>query len=284
MKQRTAEVLFMLVLIVSGLAAVLFLMALTIGEAHATKPKTDQEQHQKQYQNADASAYARSENDNANYNRNQAHGEGGDANATGGNSYANGGDGGSAVADGGTGIGVGQGGDAAANNNLTNNIEGTTVNDNSSVTVEGDQGDVYDFPSAPAFAPASSSDIECRSIIGFAGQNTSGGVSLGIPIPRWLSRKIRDCEREKAALGLLQMDLTLSALQMRCGQKVFQDEFGTDPAKCVEQLLAQRNCQATVEALQEELVSLRLQYDAKSTEVNEVRTRMQEQFDKCVIK
>ncbi len=267
--------------------ALIVIALLLCASAFATKPKTEPSAGVEAEANADARAFSEanakvySENENRNrvnsVNSNRAYsGTGGDAQADGGN----------ANAAGGYGVGIGAGGDsdsaAEANNTLNNTIEGDTNN----VTVEGDEADtyIYDFPSAPAFAPQSSSDIDCRSIIGFAGTTREGSISLGIPVPRWASRRIKDCEREKAAADLKAMGLTLPALQMHCDQKVFVERYGDDNAKCVEKLLTQKSCEAQLDAMQDELVSLRLQMTTRAKETEEIRRRMQSQFDKCVIK
>lgn len=91
------------------------------------------------------------------------------------------------------------------------------------------EGDTYEAPHIPvstAYAPAAFSNLNCGETIGAAWQGRNGAGSLGIPLPRWASRKQRDCFRQDDANWLANMGLPRVAIEARCATKSMQVRFG----------------------------------------------------------
>lgn len=110
---------------------------------------------------------------------------------------------------------------ADASNSVTVGMEtGDTV-----VEVAGDT-EIYDFPSNSAYAPPAFSNIKCADVLGFGYTNQSGSGSVGLPVPRWLSRKIQDCEANADANWLAELGLPLAAIEARCATRSMRKRFG----------------------------------------------------------
>lgn len=95
------------------------------------------------------------------------------------------------------------------------------------VSIEGDEV-VYDFPSNSAYAPHGLSHISCDQLLGAGYTNVNGSGSIGIPIPRWMSGKIKDCESNADATWLAEMGLTQAAVEARCSTRSMRARFGGD--------------------------------------------------------
>jgi len=142
---------------------------------------------------------------------------------------------------------IARGGDATSSSESASNARAaaesssvaenqTDVDASSDVAVVVDAGDTtvrvdgdtvtYDFPSNTSYAPPAFSNIKCGEVIGFGYTNLNGSGSLGLPVPRWLSRKIRDCEADADANWLAEMGMRLAAIEARCGTKSMQTRFG----------------------------------------------------------
>ena len=96
-----------------------------------------------------------------------------------------------------------------------------------SVNIEGDKA-VYDFPSNSAYAPNGLSHIVCDQLLGAGYTNVNGSGSIGIPIPRWMSGKIKDCESNADANWLAEMGLMQAAVEARCSTRSMRGSFGVD--------------------------------------------------------
>lgn len=121
--------------------------------------------------------------------------------------------------------------EANANNSVdtSNQVDASSAADvttgDTNVSIEGDNT-FYDFPSNSAYAPNGLSHISCDQLLGAGYTNVNGSGSLGVPIPRWLSGKIRDCEANADATWLAEMGLTQAAVEARCSTRSMRGRFG----------------------------------------------------------
>lgn len=171
----------------------LLLLVAVVGTANATSGKKKDEppqQEQAQVQAQGQGQSSNNDNSNRSYNTNQ-------------NANAN---------------------TATASSDSTNNTTSGSSSDNQVTVI----GDTYDIPSNSAFAPQPFSNMRCSAVLGAAFTNANGSGSLGIPVPRWLSRPLRDCERDADANWLAEMGMQLAAIQARCATRSMQERFGGD--------------------------------------------------------
>lgn len=87
-------------------------------------------------------------------------------------------------------------------------------------------GDTYNFPSNSSYSPPAFSNMRCSDVFGFGYTNASGSGSAGLPIPRWMSKKIQDCEANADANWLAEAGLPMAAIEARCGTRSMRDRFG----------------------------------------------------------
>jgi len=108
----------------------------------------------------------------------------------------------------------------------------------------------FNYTASTAYAPQAWSQMTCSQVIGAAGQGQSQGWSIGLPIPRFLSRAIQDCEKERDASHLAQMGFYGAAIESLCGKRSMQKVHGGTAEACVAKFAGQV-------AMQEELERLR---------------------------
>lgn len=151
------------------------------------------------------------------------------------------------------------------------------------IDIEGDTIS-YDFASNTSYAPPSFSNIRCGEVAGIGYTNTNGSGSLGIPVPRWLSRKIRDCEADADANWLAEMGMRLAAIEARCGTKSMQDRFGGSlkgqanrTTACRTRLVGLMRDEAELEGLRSAVEHLNTENAKLSKELGETK----EAVDRC---
>lgn len=135
------------------------------------------------------------------------------------------GKGGSAHAEGGDAKAYGGKGGASDASVVTGDLGGNVV-DNSNNSSDDDVSVIYETGAASAIPAQPWTHIKCGSVLGASGQGNGQGWALGIPVPRWMSRQIQDCERENDAAWLQSIGLIGDAFVSRCGKKSMQERFG----------------------------------------------------------
>lgn len=113
-------------------------------------------------------------------------------------------------------------------------------------------GDIYDIPVSTAYAPQAYSHIRCDQILGFGATKDDGSVAVGIPMPRWMSRKIKDCQRVDGASWLASIGLQIEAIKLRCETKVLVEQYG-DTQACIDTLSDGIGNVKTIENLKQKL-------------------------------
>lgn len=107
-------------------------------------------------------------------------------------------------------------------------------------------GDSYNFPSNSSYSPPAFSNIRCSDVVGFGYTNASGSGTAGLPIPRWMSKKIQDCEANADANWLAEAGLPLAAIEARCGTRSMRTRFGGDVKGAKDQIAG---CVSTLKSL-----------------------------------
>lgn len=129
-------------------------------------------------------------------------------------------------------------------------IEGDTF------TVEGDT-ETWDIPSNSAYAPNGFSMMRCSEILGAGYTNANGSGSVGLPVPRWLSGKIKDCESIADSIWLAELGLIRASIEARCGTRSMRSRFGGKGKKdaqieaCVSHLIDPYKEMAEMQSLQD---------------------------------
>lgn len=150
---------------------------------------------------------------------------------------------------------------AAAKSKSISESEAIASSDNNvDVDVKGDH---YEFSSASSYAPPSFSNMRCDSTLGLSFTNRDGSGSAGIPVPRWLSKKIQDCEANADANWLAEAGLISAAVKARCSTRSMQRIFGKKTDQCESALKAEiasnnkaRDLQSQVDRLRERNLAL----------------------------
>lgn len=125
---------------------------------------------------------------------------------------------------------VAEGGDATSSSGASAGagaeayVEGlSAINEGDTITVEGDN---WEIPANSAYAPHGFSNMTCAEVFGLGYTNKNGSGSLGLPIPRWLSGKLKDCEAEKDSIWLAELGLVRAAIEARCATRSMRARFG----------------------------------------------------------
>lgn len=131
----------------------------------------------------------------------------------------------------------------------TDVVSDATANANNDLTIE---GDTYDIPVSTAYAPTPYSHIRCSQYIGFGATRDDGSMSIGFPVPRAFSRKIKDCERVDNAAWLDSMGMRAEAIKNRCEIKSMTKQYGS-AENCVDTLQGEHNNIGTIAMLNEKV-------------------------------
>ena len=175
---------------------------------------------------------------------------------------------------------------------LTGTQETTVSNDGNTldagdVTVEGDsltvEGDTYDIPVSTAYAPTAYSAMGCTEYLGFGNTSKDGSVSIGLPIPEFLSRKQKDCKRVDNALWLESMGLIDEAIAHRCETRPMVRHYG-DVDTCKTAIKGATNYGRQVKMLEDELrqANARTEAAKDAYELSEAhRNVCRDSLDRC---
>jgi len=165
------------------------------------------------------------------------------------------------------------------------------------VQVDGDT-QIYDFPSNSAYAPPAFSNIRCSDVFGFGYTNKSGSGSAGLPVPRWMSKKIQDCEANADANWLAEAGLPLAAIEARCATRSMRERFGggmkgkkNQTAGCVTRLKTLARDAAELEGLRsavdhlkkdnQQLAGKVADLESDVSNCNESRDRVEDAWKEC---
>lgn len=169
---------------------------------------------------------------------------------------------------------------ANANANATN---ANNQNLNISTDVAFTGGDTnFNYTASTAYAPQAWSQMTCSQVIGAAGQGQSQGWSIGLPIPRFLSRAIQDCEKERDASHLAQMGFYGAAIESLCGKKSMQKVHGGSAKACVDKFAGQVAMQQELEQLRKANATLVAEREHDLQELRDCRQRYDEASQRMV--
>ncbi len=172
---------------------------------------------------------------------------------------------------------------------------GDVITGDTTVTVQGDET-FYDFPSNSAYAPNGLSHIRCDQLLGIGYTNVNGSGSIGAPIPRWMSAKIRDCESNADSNWLSEFGLAGAAIEARCATRSMRERFGNgekgkknQTTACVTALGTIANANAAAQKKRDaELANLRSELDELRRQIGRVDEACDEkadrQFEACAQK
>ena len=126
-------------------------------------------------------------------------------------------------------------GDSRSTIGDTSNSVGDSTSDasnsgvNNNTMVEGDTFN-HRYPASSSFAPQAYGPGRCGAVLGLAFGNQDNTGAAGLPIPRWMSRQIRDCETLMIANALSQNGMKGASVEMLCGMRAAQERYAYTPS------------------------------------------------------
>jgi len=166
-------------------------------------------------------------------------------------------------------------------NASANNANNQNLNLETDVSFVG--GDTnFNYTASTAYAPQAWSQMTCSQVIGAAGQGQSQGWSIGLPIPRFLSRAIQDCEKERDASHLAQMGFYGAAIESLCGKKSMQKVHGGTAEACVAKFAGQVAMQEEIRQLREANATLLAEREHDLQELRDCRDSYDKASDRMI--
>ncbi len=145
----------------------------------------------------------------------------------------------------------------------------------------------FNYTASTAYAPQAWSQMTCSQVFGLAGQGQSRAWSLGLPVPRFLSKAIQDCEKERDASHLAQMGFYGAAIESLCGKRSMQDVHGGSAEACVNKFrgeVRQDDLLAEIDRLSKANTALLEERKNDLERLSECRERTDRVFQECVKK